>query len=401
MSFNLDAHALRDDLVQLRRSLHREPEVGLHLPRTQQRILEALDGLGLEITLGTGCSSVTAVLRGQRPGPVVLLRGDMDALPMTERTGLDYAAVNGAMHACGHDLHMAGLVGAGRLLAARRDELPGAVVLMFQPGEEGFGGARIMIEEGVLDAAGERVAAAYGVHVATGAAGVFTTRPGPFMAGSNELEITVHGRGGHGSRPHAAVDPVPALLEIGLALQTMVTRRFSVFDPVVVTVTQLSAGAARNVIPPSASLGATVRTLSQASIDTLTIETRRLAEGIASAHGCTADVRFAVDYPVTVNDPTEAAFAQGVATELFGEERFEPAADPLMGSEDFSYVLDRVPGAYVFLGCTPPERDWTAEPWNHSPLVAFDDAVLPDQAAFLAELAWRRLHRDDAGAGSA
>jgi len=290
---------------------------------------------------------------------------------------------------------MAGLVGAARLLAARRDELPGAVVFMFQPGEEGFGGARIMLDEGVLDAAGPRVAAAYGVHVATGAPGVFTTRPGPFMAGSNELEITIHGRGGHGSRPHAAVDPVPALLETGLALQTMVTRRFSVFDPVVVTVTQLSAGAARNVIPSRASLGATVRTLSLASVDALRTETTRLAEGIASAHGCTAEVRFDVDYPVTVNDPAEAAFAQQVATDLFGEARFELAADPLMGSEDFSYVLDQVPGAYLFVGCTPPERDWTSEPWNHSPLVVFDDAVVPDQAALLAELAWRRLHRDD------
>lgn len=401
MSIIDDARTLSDDLVALRRELHREPEVGLDLPRTQRRIMDALDGLGLEITLGQGCSSVTAVLRGGRPGPVVLLRGDMDGLPVAEQTGLDYAATNGAMHACGHDLHMAGLVGAARLLAARRDELPGAVVFMFQPGEEGFGGARIMIDEGVLDAAGERVVAAYGVHVATGAAGVFTTRPGPFMAGSNELEITVHGRGGHGSRPHAAVDPVPALLEIGVALQTMVTRRFSVFDPVVVTVTQLKAGAARNVIPPKASLGATVRTLSQASIDALLIETKRLADGIASAHGCIAETSFLVDYPVTINDAAEAAFAQQTATDLFGETRFELASDPLMGSEDFSYVLDQVPGSYVFLGCTPPERDWTAEPWNHSPLVVFDDAVLPDQAAFLAELAWRRLHRDDTRTSSA
>lgn len=394
MTFIDDARALRDGLVGLRRDLHRDPEIGLHLPRTQQRILDALEGLGLEIILGAGCTSVTAVLRGGRPGPAVLLRGDMDALPIVEQTGLDYASDNGAMHACGHDLHVAGLVGAARLLAARRDALPGSVVFMFQPGEEGYGGAKVMVEEGVLDAAGERVVAAYGVHVATGAYGLFETKPGVLMAGSNNLDVTVHGRGGHGSQPHTSVDPVPALLEIGTALQAMVTRRFSVFDPVVLSITKLQAGQAYNVIPAQASLGATVRTLSQASVETMIAETKRLADGIAAAHGCTAEVDFRVIYPVTVNDDAEAVFAGEVATDLFGEERFQPWSDPLMGSEDFSFVLEQVPGAFVFLGCTPPERDWETEPWNHSPVVLHDDAVLPDQAALLAELAWRRLHRD-------
>lgn len=393
MTFATDAAALLPDLVALRRDLHREPEIGLECPRTQRRILDALEGLGLEITTGTGCTSVTAVLRGGRPGPAVLLRGDLDALPITERTGLDFAAANGAMHACGHDLHVAGLVGAARLLAARRDELPGSVVFMFQPGEEGQGGARVMIDEGVLDAAGTRVVAAYGVHVATGAYGVFTTRPGPLMAGSNELEVVVHGRGGHGSQPHTSLDPVPALLEIGQALQTMVTRRFSVFDPVVLTVTQLAAGEARNVIPAQASLGATVRALSEASLATLDAETSRLAHGIAAAHGCTADVVFHVDYPVTVNDPDEAEATLDVLAEVFGVDRAVRSPDPLMGSEDFSYVLNQVPGCFVFLGSTPPDLDWQTAPWNHSPLVVFDDAVLGDQAAALAELAWRRLAR--------
>lgn len=393
MTFATDAAALLPDLVALRRDLHREPEIGLDCPRTQRRILDALEGLDLEITTGTGCTSVTAVLRGGRPGPAVLLRGDLDALPITERTGLDFAAANGAMHACGHDLHVAGLVGAARLLAARRDELPGSVVFMFQPGEEGQGGARVMIDEGVLDAAGTRVVAAYGVHVATGAYGVFTTRPGPLMAGSNELEVVVHGRGGHGSQPHTSLDPVPALLEIGQALQTMVTRRFSVFDPVVLTVTQLAAGEARNVIPAQASLGATVRALSEASLATLDAETSRLAHGIAAAHGCTADVVFRVDYPVTVNDPAEAEATLDVLAEVFGADRAVRSPDPLMGSEDFSYVLNQVPGCFVFLGSTPSDLDWQTAPWNHSPLVVFDDAVLGDQAAALAELAWRRLAR--------
>lgn len=393
MTFTHAAQALGDDLIELRRALHRDPEVGLDLPRTQQRILDALAGLDLEITTGTHCTSVVAVLRGGRPGPAVLLRGDMDALPVDEQAELDHASTNGAMHACGHDLHVAGLVGAARLLAERRDELPGSVVFMFQPGEEGHGGAKVMIDEGVLDAAGERVVAAYGIHVATGERGVFQTRPGTIMAGSNQLFITVHGRGGHGSQPHTAIDPVSALLEIGVALQTMVTRRFSVFDPVVVTVTQLSAGEAINVIPDHATLGATVRTLSQASIDALMTETKRLADGIAAAHGCTAETRLEVMYPVTVNEADEAAFAVAVAGEVFGQERSVESADPLMGSEDFSFVLDQVPGAFVFLGATPPELDWQTAPWNHSPRVVFDDSVLADQATLLAELAWRRLAR--------
>ena len=264
---------------------------------------------------------------------------------------------------------------------------------MFQPGEEGDGGALRMIEEGVLDAAGEQPVAAYGVHVATGEYGVFETRAGTLMAGANELHVTFHGKGGHGSQPQTSVDPVPAVLEYGLALQTMVTRRFSVFDPVVITVTQLSAGKAVNVIPPSASLGATVRTLSKASIDTLVEQTKLLADGIAAAHGCTAEVTFQIDYPVTVNDADEAAFALEVAGDLFGADRVRDIPAPHMGSEDFSYVLERVPGAFVFLGVTPPSLPLAQAAWNHSPLVVFDDAALPDQAAYLAELAWRRLQR--------
>ncbi len=392
MPFTAAADALAHDLSRLRRELHADPEIGLQLPRTQARLLAELEPLGLDVTLGRSSTALTAVLRGGRPGPAVLLRGDMDALPLVEDTGLAYAATTGAMHACGHDLHMAGLVGAARLLAERRAELPGSVVFMFQPGEEGAGGAREMIAEGVLDAAGERVVAAYGVHVQTGRFGEFTTRPGALMAGANELHVTIRGRGGHGSQPHTAVDPVAALLELGTALQTMVTRRFSVFDPVVLTVTRLRAGEAVNVIPGEASLSATVRTLSAEATATMAGETERLASGIAAAHGCTAETTFVVDYPVTMNDPDEAAFVAGVLTDLVGAD-YVPAPHPWMGAEDFSYVLEQVPGCFVFLGCTPPDRDWRTEPWNHSAQVHFDDAVLPRQAAALAELAWRRLHR--------
>ena len=254
--FPREATAIAADLVALRRALHRDPEVGNDLPRTQTRVLEALDGLPLEITTGDSLTSVVAVLRGSRPGPTVLLRGDMDALPVREDNDLDYRSTNGAMHACGHDLHTAGLVRAARLLSAHREELAGNVVFMFQPGEEGPGGAEPMVAEGVLDAAGVRADAAFAVHVLPGERGVFTLRPGPIMAGSNVLRVTFHGAGGHGSQPQTALDPVPPLVEFCQALQVMITRRFSVFDPVVAAITNLSAGEAVNVIPASASMGA-------------------------------------------------------------------------------------------------------------------------------------------------
>ena len=394
MSFLDHATSLQPELVALRRSLHAHPEVGNDLPWTQQRIVEALDGLDLEVTLGHSVSSVVAVLRGARPGPTVLLRGDMDGLPVTEQTGLEYASTTGAMHACGHDLHMAGLVGAAHLLSARRDELAGSVVFMFQPGEEGPGGAKPMIEEGLLEVTGEKPVAAYGIHVFPGERGLFTYRPGTAMAGANYLHVTFHGEGGHGSQPHTAKDPVPALLEFGTALQTMVTRRFSVFDPVVASITQLSAGEAINVIPDRASLGASVRTLSAASDEAFPTAVRELAHGIAAAHGVRAEVEWTVLYPLTRNDDAETAFVASTLAELVGEEHVRQDADPLMGSEDFSFVLQEVPGCFFFLECSPPELAQESPGWNHSPTVLFDDAVLGTQAAALAELAWRRLQRD-------
>lgn len=391
MSFIASGAEILGDLVAIRRDLHRNPEIGLDLPRTQAKVLAAIDGLDLEITLGQETTSVVAVLRGAAPGPTVLLRGDMDALPVKELTGLDYASSNDYMHACGHDLHVAGLVGAARLLAARRDELAGNVIFMFQPGEEGYNGAGVMLGEGLLGAAGEKPIAAYAIHVGPGPRGVFMTKPGPILAGANELHITVNGVGGHGSQPHSAKDPVPALLEIGTALQTMATRKFNAFDPVIISVTQLSAGEGLNVIPESASLGATVRTLSKASTDKLATESKRLADGIAAAHGCTADVKFVVTYPVTRNDPSTTADTLTTLRAQFGEERAVDMETAIMGSEDFSLVLEEVPGTFVFLNCSPEGLDLATAEFNHSPRVLFDDGVLGDQAAALAQLAYSHL----------
>ncbi|MBA2696414.1 MAG: M20 metallopeptidase family protein [Ornithinimicrobium sp.] len=398
MPSSLDlATTMTDDLVALRRDLHRIPEIGLHLPLTQQRILGELGDLDLEITTGAGLSSVVAVLRGSKDPeasdrPVVLLRGDMDALPVTEEVDVDYASQHpGAMHACGHDMHMAALVGAVRILHARRTDLAGDVVLMFQPAEEGPGGAAPMLAEGLLDVAGRRVDAAYALHVFSSELerGQWSARPGPLMAGADTVRIEVRGRGGHGSAPHRALDPVPVLCEIVLALQTTVTRSFDVFDPVVLTVGRIAAGTKDNIIGDSGELAATLRTFSPEQHARAVQAIERVAQGVASAHGMTATVGFSERYPATINDAAEYDFARDVTTDLFGDVRYVERPDPEMGSEDMSYVLEQVPGAYFLLGACPTD-DPDSAPDNHSPRAAFDDSVLPDAAAWLAEVALRR-----------
>ena len=389
-----DAAALSDEIADLRHAIHAEPEIGLELPKTQAKVLSALDGLPLEITTGQQLSSVTAVLRGGKPGPTVLLRGDMDALPVAERTGLSYeSTVPGAMHACGHDLHTAMLVGAAKLLSARQAELPGNVIFMFQPGEEGNGGARLMIEEGVLDAAGSRPVGAYALHVASGLLplGVAASKSGAVMAAADTLHVTVHGRGGHGAQPHHAADPIPVACEIVMALQTMVTRKFDVFDPVVVTVGTFHAGTTDNVIPDDANFVATIRTFSAQSRDLARESSVRLVREIAAAHGLSADVEFQDGYPVTSNDHTEYDFTAQTIGEVFGEHRFIAAPNPLTGSEDFSYVLEQIPGAFVMVGACPPDVDSATAPFNHSAQAVFDDGIIADGMALYAELAIRRL----------
>lgn len=389
-----DARALLPDTAALRHALHRTPEIGLDLPRTQALVLEALEPLGLEVRTGAGLSSVVAVLRGARPGPAVLLRADMDALPVTEESGEPFASeVPGAMHACGHDLHVAGLVAAARLLAARRDEIAGSVVLMFQPGEEGDHGARLMIAEGVLDAAGERVVAAYGLHVLSALlpTGAITSRPGTLLAAADTVHVTVHGRGGHGSMPHLALDPVPVAAEIVLALQAVVTRQFDVFDPVVVTVGRIEAGTTDNVIPADARIEATVRTFSEAVHGLVPERVARVCEGVAAAHGLSVTVDYRRGYPVTSNQPEEAARVARLAGGLFGDRSYVTAPQPLAGSEDFSYVLEEVPGAFVGIGATPADLDPRTAPYNHSAQARFEDGALAVGPAVLAALALDRL----------
>jgi amidohydrolase len=394
MNITEKAASLGSDLTELRHALHREPEVGLQLPGTQARVLGALSGLPLEITTGDALTSVTGVLRGNQPGPAVLLRADMDALEIEEKTALPYRSRTGsAMHACGHDLHTAMLVGAAHQRAQARDEFAGTVVFMFQPGEEACDGAGHMIAEGVLDAAGTRPVAAYALHVMSAgwAHGTFTTRPGPMLAASDALSVRVRGAGGHGSAPHLARDPVLAGCEMALALQTYLTRSVDPLEPVVLTVGSFHAGTRRNVIPETASFDATVRTLSQEVRDKVARETVRVCQGIAAAHGLDVDAVYRQEYPVTVNDGAEASFAGQTVAALFGSDAFTPMARPVMGAEDFSRVIAEVPGAMVFLGAVAPGADYMATPNNHSQYATFDDGVLGAGAGLYAGLALRRL----------
>jgi amidohydrolase len=380
-------------LIALRRSLHRQPEIGLTLPKTQAEILTALSHLPVEITTGTALSSITAVIRGRVSKQAVLLRADMDALPVHETTGLPYASqIPDRMHGCGHDLHAAMLVGAAELLCARRDELDGDVVLMFQPGEEGWEGARAMLDEGVLEAAGTPVVAAYALHVFSNqTVGDVRTRAGAVLAASAELTVRVIGTGGHASAPHLAHDPVPALAEMILALQRAVGRDMDNQDPAVVSVGVIEAGERSNVIPESARFVANIRTLSATAQDRVQELAKRVLSGIAAAHGVRVEMEFVRLRPATINDQAEAELALDVATGLFGADRVNQSTRPENGSEDFSRVLAHVPGCFISLGAMPAGMDAATAPYNHSPDALFDDGVLLDGATLLASLAARRL----------
>ena len=391
--------AMVEELQELRRTLHRHPEIGLELPRTQKAVLNALEGLPLEITLGQDLSSVTAVMRGGKRGerPVsVLLRADMDALAVKERTGSPFASTKEYMHACGHDLHTAALVGAAHILSQHREEIAGDVIFMFQPGEEGPGGADIMIEEGVLDVAGRRPIAAYGLHVGPQDRGTFHYINGPTMASSSNLAVTVYGKGGHGSRPHDAVDPVTCLAEIITSLQTAITRRFDALEPIVLTVTNLRAGdGAFNAIPDQASFSATVRVLRDEQINAVRQVIGEVTSNIAAAHRCSVEVDFEVLYPTTKTNARENQFAATVWGAQFGPDSIRQFEAPMMASEDFGAVLAQVPGSFFWLGTANPQTPYAQREWNHSPLARFDDSILGDQAAALASIAFERLATED------
>ncbi|MFE2875303.1 M20 family metallopeptidase [Streptomyces roseus] len=397
-----EAHALQPDTVALRRAIHRRPELGTHLPRTQQAVLDALAGLRLRLATGSALSSVTATLDGALPGPTVLLRADMDALPLEEESGLDFASrVPGAMHACGHDAHTAMLVTAARLLSARRAELAGRVVFMFQPAEESGGGALRMIDEGVLRTGdGGTVDQAFALHLTTRFdSGTVHLRAGPTFAASDRFRVTVRGRGGHACAPHLGLDPVPVACEIVQALQSMVTRTVDVHDPAVVTVASVHAGTAANVIPDTADIAGTFRTLSPATRQRVREGITRVAHHVAAAHAADAEVTLTEGYPPVVNDPARTAALHDTAVALLGPDRVHHLPRPFMWAEDFSYVLERVPGAMAFLGARPPAVPPAEAADLHSRRVVFDEGALAAGAALHAAAALRAGSPDVAERG--
>jgi hippurate hydrolase len=383
----------------IRRDLHMWPEIGLDLPKTRERVLEALDGLPLDITLHNTTSGIAAMLTGDKPGPTVMLRGDMDALPMPEDTGLDFASkVDNVMHACGHDTHVAMLAGAAKMLSERKATLPGRVLFMFQPGEEGYGGAEYMLDEGILDVGPNRdgsespLTAAYALHITSSLpAGFIGTKGGPIMASSDVLRIEVKGKGGHASEPFRTLDPVPVACEIVTALQAFVTRRVEIWDPAVITVTKLIAGTATNVIPEVARVEGTIRAMSAATRKKVHDGIKRVAEGIATAHDMEATVEVELGYPVTVNDGPSADFALDVAEAIVGSNAALRMPHAVMGAEDFSYVLEKKPGAMVFLGGTPHNKDFRTAAPNHSNRVMFEEDAMITGMSVYSSLALRTL----------
>lgn len=391
------ARGFSDRIVSLRRAIHREPELGLQTPRTRDKVRAALAHLPLEWVEGPSTTGLVATLKGGAgEGRCVLLRGDMDALPMTEETGLDFAStIPGTMHACGHDTHTAMLAGAAELLCARADKLKGAVRFMFQPGEEGYHGARFMIEDGLLSGKdGLMPDAAFALHIMPNSPhGLLGGRAGALLASADQFDIVVRGAGGHASMPHDAMDPVPVACEIVTALQTMVTRQFHAADAVVITVAKVEAGTAHNVIPDSASLKGTIRTLSPEHRAKVAERMTRLAQGIADAHGLSAEVAVQQGFPVTVCDPRAVDLGEAVVRGLTGENGFLRLPNPIMGAEDFSYVLEKVPGAMFFLGVAHQGADWRTCCSIHSPRMMVDESTLPLGAAVLAGCAERFLER--------
>jgi amidohydrolase len=390
--------AVMPKVVSWRRDIHEHPELSGQEVRTARLVAEHLRALGLEVRTGVGGHGVVGVLRGGRPGRVVALRADMDGLPVTEQVDLPFrsrvrATYNGqdvgVMHACGHDNHVAILMGTAELLAGMKAQLPGTVVFIFQPAEEGHpdggGGAERMIADGALD--NPKVEAIFGLHVWSGKLGEITYRPGPTMAASNSYRITVHGRQTHGANPWGGIDPIVVGSQIVMGLQTIISRQTDITaNPAIVTVGQFQAGVRNNIIPDSAVLIGTIRTFSDEQKADIFRRIDATAQHIAMASGARVEVRIDSGYIVTRND--EALTAQMVPTLQRAAGRDNVELAPLAtGAEDFSYFQDRVPGLFFFLGVSAPDADLNTVPRNHSPLFFADERALPVGVKAMTSLA--------------
>ena len=372
-----------EKIVALRRDIHREPELGFDTKKTAEKVIAALDGLPLELHTGVAENGIVATLRGD--GPTVGLRADMDALPIHEETGLPFASeVDGKMHACGHDGHTSMLVGAAHVLSGMRERLNGTVKFFFQPAEEGGGGGKVMVEEGVAD----DVDSIFALHLWPGLPfGTAATKAGPIMAAADGFEMKIRGRGGHGAFPHQTTDAIAMAAQIVTALQTVVSREVDPVEPAVLTVGEIGAGTAFNIIPETARLGGTVRTLNEDLRRRMPERIEQIARGVAGGMRGDAELDYRFSYPVTRNDEGAARRALGVIGDLFGEEHTLELPNPSMGGEDFAFFLERIPGAFIWLGVGEDVS------YLHTPTFAFDEEILPLGSALLAALALEELSK--------
>lgn len=368
-----------EDMTAWRRHLHMHPELSLDCHQTAAFVVDRLRDFGVdEIHEGIAESGVVALIHGQGDGPVTGLRADMDALPIEETTGVDYAStVLGKMHACGHDGHTTMLLGAARYLAETR-KFKGTVALIFQPAEETVGGARIMVEEGIMERFG--IEEVYALHTDPfGEVGVFNTCPGPIMAAVDDFEIAITGKGGHGAFPHTTLDPVPCGLAIGQALQSIVSRNADPRLPLVVSLTIVQTGSATNVIPETMRLAGTVRSFDPDLSDMVERRFGEIVAGQAASYGVEANLDYIRNYPATINHAAQTDFAVRVAQEVVGETNVISDRQPEMGAEDFSYMLEKRPGSYLMLG-------QGIGPSCHHPAFNFNDEVAAIGASFFARL---------------
>ena len=370
-------------IVALRRDIHREPELGFDTEKTAGKVLAALDGLPLDIRTGVAENGVVATLKGKGAGPTVGLRADMDALPILEETGLPFASeVDGKMHACGHDGHTSMLVGAAHALSGMRERMNGTVKFFFQPAEEGGGGGKVMVEEGVAN----DVASIFALHLWPKLPfGKAATKAGPIMAAADAFEMTVRGAGGHGAMPHLTADAITMAAQIVTALQTVVSREVDPVEPAVLTVGEIGAGTAFNIIPETARLGGTVRTLNEDLRRRMPERIEHIARGVAQGMRGDAEIDYELSYPVTMNDEGAANRALSVIGHLFGEENKLELPNPSMGAEDFAFFLQKIPGAFIWLGIGQDVSGL------HTPTFAFDEEILPLGSALLTALALESL----------
>lgn len=374
------------DVVAIRRHLHQIPEIGLSEFKTSDFVAEKLVAMGYDVTRGLAKTGMVATLRNGNSPRAIGIRADFDALPIPEETGVDYASQHpGVMHACGHDGHTAMLLGAAKLLSERRN-FDGTIHLIFQPAEENFGGARLMIEDGLF----ERFPcdAVFGLHNDPGLPfGHFVFKEGPVMASADECKITVIGKGGHGAEPQAAADPIVAGASIIMALQTVVSRNIHPLKSAVITVGAFNSGIASNVIPERAEMALTIRALDADVRDALEVRIRQIAEGQAAGYGMRVEIDYERGYPATVNHKQETDFVRDLAKRFAGEDKVSDMENPIMGSEDFAYMLEKKPGTYFFLGTQKTEND----PQLDHPRYNFNDDIIPTGTTFWVELAERWL----------